>query len=119
MDKVKQIGINNKIHEWINSWLKDRKQCAVINGIESNWVPVTSRLPQGSVLGPILFTIYINDLDVGINNIISKFADDTKIGNSIISDEDSAILQADIDKISEWSEKWQMPFNIGKCQILQ
>lgn len=119
MNKVKMIGIDGEIHRWVSSWLRDRKQRVVINGVESDWVSVTSGVPQGSVLGPILFTIYINDIDVGVNNIISKFADDTKIGNSIISEEDRANLQADINKITEWSEKWQMPFNVDKCQILQ
>ena len=117
--KIRALGINGNIGNWIQNWLSNRKQRVVINGESSPWVPVTSGVPQGSVLGPILFIMYINDLDVGLNNIISKFADDTKIGNAIISEEDRIKLQDDLNKITEWSTKWQMPFNINKCQILQ
>ncbi len=88
MFKVKQLGIVSNVHKWIENWLNNRKQRVIINGSASDWAPVTSGVPQGSVLGSVLFVIYINDIDVGLNNFISKFADDTKIGNSIITDHD-------------------------------
>ena len=119
MFKVKQLGIAGNVHNWIKNWLSNRKQRVVINGTASDWAPVTSGVPQGSVLGPVLFIMYINDIDVGLNNFISKFADDTKIGNSIIDDRDRLSLQEDLRKISEWSERWEMPFNVNKCHILQ
>ncbi len=81
--------------------------------------PITSGVPQGSVLGPVLFMIYINDIDVGLNNFIGKCADDTKIRNSVIFDRDRQSLQDDLNKISAGSARWEMPFNIKKCRILQ
>ncbi len=92
MFKVKQLGIDGNIHNWIENSFSDRKQ-RVINGTTSDWAPVTTGVPQGSVLGPVQFIIFINDIDVGLNNFISKFANDTKIGKSIITDHDSMSLQ--------------------------
>ncbi len=73
------------VHDWIKNWLSNRKQRVVINGTASDWAPVISGVPQSSDLGPVLFIIYINDIHVELNNFIAKSADDTKIGNSIIS----------------------------------
>ncbi len=119
MRKVKQLGIDLTVHNWIENWLNNRKQWVVINGTASDWAPVTSGVPQDFVFGLILLIIYINDIDVGLNIFISKFADDTKISNSIITDHDTMILQEDLRKISEWSQKSEMPFNVNKCHILQ
>ncbi len=69
------------MHNWIENWLSNRKQRVVINGTVLDWAPVTSGVPQGSVLRPVLFIIYINDISVGLNNFIRKFTHDTKIGN--------------------------------------
>ncbi len=71
------------------------------------------------VLGPVLFLIYIDNVDVGIINLISKFAEDTKIGNSVLSDDDKQSLQDDFHKISASSDRWEMPFNVDKWQVLQ
>ena len=77
-----------------------------------------SGVPQGSVLGPILFLIYINDLDDDITSKVLKFADDTQVFRKIKSDADRQHLQDDLNKLIEWSEKWQMLFNFGKCKCL-
>ncbi len=101
MFKVKQLGINGKVHNLIENWLSNRKQRVVINNTSSDWAPVTSGVPQVSVLGPVLFILYINDIDVGLNNFISKFAADTKNGNSIVDDHDRLNLQEDLRKNSQ------------------
>ena len=79
-----------------------------VDGEVSNWKSVLSGVPQGSVLGPILFLIYINDLDDDITSKVLKFADDTKVFRKIKSDADRQHLQDDLNKLIEWSEKWQM-----------
>ncbi len=83
----------------------------------SEWTPVTSGVPHGSVLGPVLFILYINDIDLDLNNFISKSGDDTKIGNAVFSEGASPSLQEDLRKVSDWSVKWEMTFNKNKCQI--
>ena len=84
----------------------------------SKWGNVTSGVSQGSVLGPLLFIIYINDLATGINSDISKFADDTKIGKLVKNIDDARMLQDDLNRLYEWSEKWQMKFKVNKCSIM-
>ena len=78
---------------------------------------VFSGVPQGSVLGPLLFLIYINDLDAGITSRISKFADDTKMGRVIEAESDRERLQENLDRLHEWSQKWEMSFNAEKCKV--
>ncbi len=119
MFKFKQFGINGTVHNRIKNWLSNRKQRVVINGTASDWAPVTSRDPQGSVFGPVLFLIYISDIDVGLNNFISKFANNMKISSSVVINHDRMSFQEDLRKISDWSQRWEMPFNVNKCHILQ
>ena len=79
---------------------------------------VLSGVPQGSVLGPILFLIYINDLGIGIKNKVWKFADDTKVFGKVSDPSNHFLLQDDINHLTEWSTDWQMLFNIDKCKVM-
>ena len=116
--KLKPLGIGDSITDWIEQWLTDRRQRVVVDGEVSNWKSVLSGVPQGSVLGPILFLIYINDLDDSITSNVLKFADDTKLFRKVNTDGDKQHLQNDLDRLVKWSEKWQMLFNFGKCKCL-
>ena len=87
-------------------------------GTQSPWTSVTSGVPQGSVLGPTLFTIYTNDLDENIKSQIPKFADDTKILAPVSNQEQIIELQEDLASAFHWAGKWQMAFNPGKCKCV-
>ena len=88
----------------------------MIAGIESNWAPVLSGVPQGSVLDPVLFICYINDMPNIVSSFIYMYADDTKICREMSNTLDSIELQADLNNIQKWSEQWQMKFNSAKCK---
>jgi hypothetical protein len=118
VEKLKAHGIKGKVVNWIEEWLRDRKQRVVVNGESSDWENVVSGVPQGSVLGPVLFTVFINDLDDGIKSRISKFADDTKLIGCAGSKEETDNIQEDLNKLNEWAVKWQMNFNADKCKVL-
>ena len=91
--------------------MSERKQYVEINGQKSEWQEVTSGIPQGSVLGPLLFLIYINDLPDGITSTIYMYADDTKLYCEIKSPDDHQILQNDLSKLCTWSKKWLLKFH--------
>ena len=103
--KLKAHGIGDSITDWIEQWLTDRRQRVVVDGEVSNWKSVLSGVPQGSVLGPILFLIYINDLDDSITSNVLKFAGDTKLFRKVNTDGDKQHLQNDLDRLVKWSEK--------------
>ena len=118
LEKINKHGISGKVLEWLKEWLHGRKQRVCINGHFSSWTAVTSGVPQGSVLGPVLFLIYINDIDSNLLCAISKFADDTKLSNTVNCNKDRDQLQLDLQHLVEWSTKWQMPFNDTKCSVM-
>ena len=89
-----------------------------INGFQSSWQFVLSGVPQRSILGPVLFLVFINDLDAGIVNWILIFADDTKVFGKVNNIDDSQKTQDDLNTLFSWSQDWQMAFNVDKCKVM-
>lgn len=119
LQKLQHYGITGNTKAWIASFLSGRTHQVVVNGSESDTREVTSGVPQGTVVGPLLFLLYINDIEQGLNSTIRLFADDSVIYRKIETIEDSHILQQDLFRLQEWADKWQMSFNIKKCKILR
>ena len=118
LSKLKSWGINGNVLRWIHAFLSNRSQTVKVNGAKSESAPVVSGIPQGSVLGPILFVIFINDLPDSIVSGSFLFADDTKLFRTIRSRDDTTVLQSDLDHLMDWSSKWLLKFNASKCHVL-
>ena len=118
LKKLEFYGIRGSILQWFKLFLTNRSQRVVIEGYYSSSSKVTSGVPQGTVLGPILFLIYINDLITDINSTIRLFTDDCLIYRVINSSANHQLLQQDLNTLSSWATKWQMKFNVNKCSIL-
>ena len=118
--KLWSVGITDKLWSWFRSYLFNRSQVVSINNQLSDPLPVKSGIPQGSILGPLLFIIYINDLSSSISySNLLKFADDVKCYRAICNSNDSLGLQLDIDSLFQWSLDNKLSFNINKCTVLQ
>ena len=118
MLKVNAHGIQGDAARWIRNLLAGHCQRVCIDQSYTNWAPVTYCVPQGSVFGPLLFLIYINDLDTDIVSKMSKFADDTKLCHRARNPYAVMELQEDMNKLVEFANKWQMSFNVDKCSVL-
>ena len=127
--ELKCLGIRGEVLGWITDFLNERKQRVRINDEYSEYTTVLSGVPQGSVLGPTLFLLYVSQISSLVHNFTSLFADDTKLFTSLTDlnqnlpseAEDihtSASLQQDINILTNWSEKFQMSFNMSKCHVL-
>ena len=118
LSKLEHYGISGNLKLWIAFFLTGRSQRVVVRGCHSPWAPVLSGVNQGSVLVPVLFILYINDLPDSVQSSIKIFADDTKIYHTVSDNSGHRLLQQDLDAVVEWSKLWQLPFNELKCKSL-
>ena len=117
--KLESCGIRGKLLSWLTSFLTGRRQRVVVGGKESSWGEVLSGVPQGSVLGPCLFLIFINDLPDVVQSSISLFADDTKLYSQSNDAASTKKLQDDLLKLQDWTAQWQLRFHPDKCTVLK
>ena len=118
LQKLSDLGIGGSLLRWIEYYLQERTSTVKISGVHSDSLPVSSGVPQGSVLGPLLFLIHINDLPSHVKSKITIFADDAKISRAITSPADHDVLQSDLNSIHNWSVANQLPLNPGKCHVI-
>jgi len=117
-EKLKLFGLNAKLVAWITEFLKNRRMRVRVHRSFSNWAEVFSGVPQGSVLGPLLFLLFVNDLPSVIKSHIRMFADDMKIWCTIKQDIDSIGLQQDLDSMDSWCQEWLLKLNPDKCKVM-
>ena len=117
---MKAHGIDGKVSRWIEARLADRNQKVVTQRAESGWKKVTSSVVQGSVLGPLCFSMYMNDLESKISTTatVSRFADDTKLVHPIANENDRREMQEDIIQLQVWADEWQMCYNAEKYLVM-
>jgi hypothetical protein len=117
--KLSKYGISGQVWTWIQNFLTDRTQRVRISGSFSDSVSVLSGVPQGSVLGPTLFLLYVNEIpDLLTSSRCKMFADDTKIYRKVATDADTQSLQEDLGRLVNWSSDWLLDFNTEKCKVL-
>ena len=119
MQKLTHIpGMESYLLDWIHDFLCNRSQTVVLDGAKSESLPVTSGVPQGSVLGPVLFLVYINDLPSHVDCSVGLFADDTLMYQNVDNTNDEERFQANLESLNTWSKTWGMSFNAKKCKII-
>ena len=119
LHKLNSFGIRGNLNRWFKDYLSNRQQAVVIQGCRSDYLPVTAGVPQGSVLGPLLFLVYINDINSDIESTSKLFADDTSIYLSLNDNNiRGETLNSDLEKIKAWASKWKVNFNCQKTELL-
>ena len=119
LSKLEHYGVTGSLWNWIQNWLTTRTQTVVLEGMASQPVKVKSGVPQGTVLGPLMFLLYINDITDDIkHSSVQLFADDCLLYRVVDTEEDERKLQRDLFELELWSNKWQLDFNIKKCHQL-
>ena len=118
LHKLKTFGFNNQLLNWFTDYLSERSQTVIVEGKQSENLPVTSGVPQGSILGPLLFILYVNDISDGCSSTVSSFADDVKIFRKIKFTSDSDVLQNDLKLWKIWAKRWKKYFNVKKCKVM-
>ena len=116
--KLEYYGVRGSTLEWITQWLTKRVQRVVVDRESSEEAPVKSGVPQGTVLGPLMFILYINDISENTSSTVKLFADDCLIYRRIQCQQDATLLQGDLNQLCSWPRKWQMSFNPDKCSVL-
>ena len=119
IQKIKALGVDGKVLEWIKDFLSGRSQKVIINATQSHRAEVTSGIPQGSVLGPILFVMFINDLPHVVKSEVKMFADDTKLYGRSDNDQGIIDIQDDLDQLQAWSDRWLLRFHPQKCAVMK
>jgi len=119
LSKLASYRIEGKVLEWLGDFLNNRHQRVRVDNVMSAPIDVKSGVPQGSVLGPCLFLVFINDLVAGLNSDIKLLADDAKLYRIIGGIDDCKLLQEDLDTLHDWSVRWQLQFNANKCSVIR
>lgn len=119
LHKLNGLNLDNTLLKWIEFFLTNRSQFVVANQCCSGFSPVVSGVPQGSVLGPLLFLIYINDMASLLKSNVLLFADDCVVFREITSDNDANLLQSDLNAVANWSKTWLMELNTKKCKVMR